>query len=146
MFEYTTPLPQWAVDSSGLRSVLSDLGDDERAINDKIIEFLYSHGGPDLRYMQSVSKQHDMCYNDDHIKVNELFWLEWYFEARPHLHSIIGGYLSRLSAEHGYLMKVLTDDQSYGGTCNAYHIDIVNEFKSLLDEEPEYMRQYRLVT
>jgi len=137
-------MPSWSIDAQGLREVLISLGDIEEVIDDKVIEFIYAKGGPDLRYMQTISVFHQDCYNDKHIKVSELFWVEWYFKPRAYLHSILGGYLSRLSLENDYLIQVFDDDDSFRGSCNAYHIDIVTEFKIMLDENPNYLRKYRL--
>lgn len=69
-------------------------------------------------------------------------WLREYFaDASTRTCSIIGKFLTMLSEFRGYTVRDVPD--SKWGSVHAYHKDMVEEFRRLLDERPDFMVELR---
>lgn len=73
--------------------------------------------------------------------VRAIDWLLNYFWDTVGSWMAIGHALTKLSREMGYaVMRV--DDPLYNKV-NAYHVDVIREFKDTLDRRPDYLYKYR---
>lgn len=73
--------------------------------------------------------------------VRAIDWLLNYFWDTVGSWLAIGHALTKLSRELGYdVMRV--DDPLYNKV-NAYHVDVIREFKDILDRRPDYLYKYR---
>lgn len=74
----------------------------------------------------------------DWKSVTAIPWLREYFaDASTRTCSIIGKFLTMLSEFRGYTVRDVPD--SKWGSVHAYHKDMVDEFRRLLDERPDFM-------
>lgn len=73
--------------------------------------------------------------------VRAIDWLLNYFWDTVGSWMAVGHALTKLSRELGYaVMRV--DDPLYNKV-NAYHVDVIREFKDILDRRPDYLYKYR---
>lgn len=73
--------------------------------------------------------------------VRVIDWLLNYFWDTDAAGRAVGHALTKLSRERGYtIMRV--DDPLYNKV-NAYHVDVIREFKDILDRRPDYLYKYR---
>lgn len=78
----------------------------------------------------------------DWKSVTAIPWLREYFaDASTRTCSIIGKFLTMLSEFRGYTVRDVPD--SKWGSVHAYHKDMVDEFRRLLDERPDFMVELR---
>lgn len=78
----------------------------------------------------------------DWKSVTAIPWLREYFaDASTRTCSIIGKFLTMLSEFRGYTVRDVPD--SNWGSVHAYHKDMVEEFRRLLDERPDFMVELR---
>lgn len=78
----------------------------------------------------------------DWKSVTAIPWLREYFaDASTRTCSIIGKFLTMLSEFRGYTVRDVPD--SKWGSVHAYHKDMVEEFRRLLDERPDFMVELR---
>lgn len=78
----------------------------------------------------------------DWKSVTAIPWLREYFaDASTRTCSIIGKFLTMLSEFRGYTVRDVLD--SKWGSVHAYHKDMVDEFRRLLDERPDFMVELR---
>lgn len=78
----------------------------------------------------------------DWKSVTAIPWLREYFaDASTRTCSIIGKFLAMLSEFRGYTVRDVPD--SKWGSVHAYHKDMVEEFRRLLDERPDFMVELR---
>lgn len=78
----------------------------------------------------------------DWKSVTAIPWLREYFaDASTRTCSIIGKFLTMLSEFRGYTVRDVPD--SKWGSVYAYHKDMVDEFRRLLDERPDFMVELR---
>lgn len=78
----------------------------------------------------------------DWKSVTAIPWLREYFaDASTRTCSIIGKFLTMLSEFRGYTVRDAPD--SKWGSVHAYHKDMVDEFRRLLDERPDFMVELR---
>ena len=64
-------------------------------------------------------------------------WLLNYFWDTHESWRTIGHALTKLSRERGYAVMTL------GNKVNAYHVDVIREFKDILDRRPDFLNKYR---
>ena len=78
----------------------------------------------------------------DWKSVTAIPWLREYFaDASTRTCSIIGKFLTMLSEFRGYTVRDVPDSE--WGSVHAYHKDMVDEFRRLLDERPDFMVELR---
>lgn len=78
----------------------------------------------------------------DWKSVTAIPWLREYFaDASTRTCLIIGKFLTMLSEFRGYTVRDVPD--SKWGSVHAYHKDMVEEFRRLLDERPDFMVELR---
>lgn len=78
----------------------------------------------------------------DWKSVTAIPWLREYFaDASTRTCSIIGKFLTMLSEFRGYTVRDVPDSKC--GSVHAYHKDMVDEFRRLLDERPDFMVELR---
>lgn len=78
----------------------------------------------------------------DWKSVTAIPWLREYFaDASTRTCSIIGKFLTMLSEFRGYTVRDVPDSKR--GSVHAYHKDMVDEFRRLLDERPDFMVELR---
>lgn len=78
----------------------------------------------------------------DWKSVTAIPWLREYFaDASTRTCSIIGKFLTMLSEFRGYTVRDVPD--SKWGSVHTYHKDMVEEFRRLLDERPDFMVELR---
>lgn len=78
----------------------------------------------------------------DWKSVTAIPWPREYFaDASTRTCSIIGKFLTMLSEFRGYTVRDVPD--SKWGSVHAYHKDMVEEFRRLLDERPDFMVELR---
>lgn len=78
----------------------------------------------------------------DWKSVTAIPWLREYFaDASTRTCSIIDKFLTMLSEFRGYTVRDVPD--SKWGSVHAYHKDMVEEFRRLLDERPDFMVELR---
>lgn len=73
--------------------------------------------------------------------VRAIDWLLNYFWDTVGSWMAIGHALTKLSRERGYVV-MRVDDPLYNKV-NAYHVDVIREFKDILDRRPDYLNKYR---
>lgn len=71
--------------------------------------------------------------------VKSIPWLNDVFSSINY--SQIGKALVRISVELGCAVRRIED--SNWGSVNIYHVDVIEEFKSKLDDDPEFLAKYR---
>ena len=134
--------PKWASDASGLKQTLIGLNLPEGDVAQKVIEYIFLNDGPDLRYMiDSLNKTETLPY---YMTASEIPWLPLYFKPKAWMTCIIGGYLSRLSTKYNYVVKPPTISRTIVYSANSYCNEVIEIFRSMLDDDILFMRKYRL--
>lgn len=75
-------------------------------------------------------------------QVKAIPWLLDEFDSRRAMYSMVGRKLSEISRRMGYDVKEVSDTQY--GVVKAYHIDVINAFREMLDMDRNMLRKYRI--
>lgn len=94
-----------------------------------------------------LSKENDRLRieigDSKHYKqVKAIPWLLDEFDSRRAMYSMVGRRLSEISRRMGYDVKEVSDTQY--GVVKAYHIDVINAFREMLDMDRNMLRKYRI--
>lgn len=146
-------LIELAMDAEKERMQMAQLADAERERADKAVrEKSYISNKREAQAMQRASVEvrrsnkllDELGMGPKWKSVRATHWIFQYFKHDLATLSQVGKTLVRISKQMGKEVRE-TNDPLFNYV-NTYHITVLNKFRRLLDDDPEFMKEYRLDT